>query len=144
MRRQKRVDTKPELALRRALHKRGLRYRVDLKILPDSRRRSDIVFTRARIAVEVFGCFWHGCPEHGTRPKANNSWWAQKLDANLARDRDNAARLREAGWTPVVVWEHEDPDRAADRIYGLVHPGDPSQEGTKASRVPTSADAHTP
>lgn len=135
MRAQKREGTAPELALRRALHRRGLRYRVGLKVLPASRRRSDIVFTRARVVVEVFGCFWHGCPEHGTRPKANSEWWATKLDGNIERDRNNRERLTNAGWQVVVVWEHEDAVEAAARIEAVVRPAEvPSQEGSTPSR----------
>src|SRR4051812_22101064 len=88
MSRQRRRDTAPEIALRRLLHARGLRFRVDAKPLAGLRRRADIVFTRARVAVFVDGCFWHGCPVHGTLPVANRQWWAAKLDANAARDRN--------------------------------------------------------
>jgi len=85
----RRRDTKPELALRRALHGRGYRYRKDLRLDLDSgaRVRPDIVFTARRVAVFVDGCFWHCCPEHGTRP-ANNTWyWEPKLARNVERDR---------------------------------------------------------
>ena len=80
------------------------------------RRRGDIVFPRARVAVYVDGCFWHGCPEHGTWPKANAAWWRDKITANQARDRDTDHKLRAAGWTPVRVWEHESLIEAADRV----------------------------
>lgn len=108
-------DTGPEMALRRELHRRGLRYRVQVPIL-DGRRKHDIVFTRAGVVVEVLGCFWHRCPHHGTAPKANAEWWQAKLDANVARDRRTARELKQAGWTLVRVWEHESPGRAADRV----------------------------
>lgn len=116
MQRQRRSDTRPELDLRRELHRRGLRYRVDTKVLTGLRRRADIVFPRQKVAVFVDGCFWHACPEHGTSPKANAGWWQEKLDANVRRDRDTDRRLREAGWTPVRIWEHEDPIEAADLV----------------------------
>ena len=107
-----RRDTAPEMALRRALHAAGLRFRV-VHPVPGNRRRSiDIAFTRARLAVFVDGCFWHGCPEHGTRPKANSDWWRTKLEANRARDEDTARLLREAGWQVVRIWEHEPVDAA--------------------------------
>lgn len=117
MQRQKRAGTKPELAVRRLLHARGLRYRVDFK-LPVSglRRRCDIAFTRLRLAVYIDGCFWHRCPKHATTPKANREWWAAKLSANVERDRDTDKRLTEAGWTVVRAWEHEDPAEVADRV----------------------------
>jgi DNA mismatch endonuclease (patch repair protein) len=111
-----RRDTPAELALRRELHRRGLRYRVDHQPLPRLRRRADIVFTRRRVAVFCDGCYWHGCPEHGTWPTANAEWWRQKIEANKRRDRDTDARLAEAGWIVIRVWEHEDPDDAAARI----------------------------
>jgi DNA mismatch endonuclease, patch repair protein len=116
MQRQRRVDTRPELALRRELHRRGLRYRVDVQVFPGLRRRADVVFPRQRVAVFVDGCFWHACPEHGTSPKANAAWWRQKLQANVQRDCDTDRRLLEAGWTPVRIWEHEDPLHAADLV----------------------------
>jgi len=119
MQRQRRRDTGIELAVRRELWRRGLRYRVDTStIIP--RRRHDIVFRGARVAVDVHGCFWHACPEHGSVPKNNHAWWAEKLDENRRRDADTRERLEAADWLPVVVWEHEDPVLAADRIERLV------------------------
>ena len=120
MEHQRRRDTAAELALRRILHQRGLRYRVDRAVLPGSRRRQDLVFAGAKVAVEVRGCFWHSCPEHASLPKANRAWWEHKLQANTARDADTAVRLAEAGWLLVVVWEHEDPEAAADRVAEAV------------------------
>ncbi|WP_415296883.1 hypothetical protein [Cellulosimicrobium sp. SJTW-1] len=82
----RRRDTKPELAVRRVLHARGLRYRVDFAPLPGLRRRADIVFTRARVAVFIDGCFWHGCPEHGQQAfKRNIDYWPSKIAGNVAR-----------------------------------------------------------
>lgn len=121
MRRQKRSGTKPELAVRRLLHARGLRYRVDFKLpVPGVRRRCDVAFTRARVAVFVDGCWWHRCPLHATTPKANREWWIAKLNANVARDRDTDARLSEAGWTVIRAWEHENPADIADRVEAAV------------------------
>lgn len=113
-------DTQPELALRRLLHAAGLRYRVDRAPLPGLRRRADVVFGPARLAVFVDGCFWHGCPEHGTRPSTNSDWWRAKLERNRLRDADTDARLQAAGWATVRVWEHEDPTVAAARIRETV------------------------
>jgi DNA mismatch endonuclease (patch repair protein) len=118
--RQARRDTKAELAVRRAVWRRGLRYRVDLRPLQGSRRRADLVFTRAKVAVFVDGCFWHGCPLHATAPKMNAQWWEEKLIANVERDRDTDERLGQAGWHVVRIWEHEDPEEAADRVEGVV------------------------
>jgi len=113
-------DTAAEMALRRELHRRGLRYRVNFKIPGLGRTRPDIAFTRRKVAVFVDGCFWHRCPEHATFPKANAKWWEEKLDANVRRDREADEALRRAGWTVIRVWEHEDPGRAADRIERAV------------------------
>jgi DNA mismatch endonuclease (patch repair protein) len=84
--------------------------------LPALRREADIVFRRARVAVFVDGCFWHGCPEHATEPKRNASFWADKIDSNRLRDRETDLLLDRAGWLPIRVWEHEAPGEAADRI----------------------------
>lgn len=107
-------DTAPEMAIRRRLHARGYRYRVDYPVLP--RRRADIVFPRQRVTVFVDGCFWHQCPEHATKPTANGEWWERKLAANVQRDRDTDRRLRELDWQVVRVWEHEAPEESIERI----------------------------
>jgi DNA mismatch endonuclease (patch repair protein) len=119
MKGQARRDTKPELALRRAVWRLGLRYRVDVAPIP-GRRRADLVFTRARIAVYLDGCYWHRCPDHASIPKANRDWWIAKLAANVARDRETDARLVARGWIVVRVWEHEDVQVAAHRIAQTV------------------------
>ncbi|MFI8978322.1 very short patch repair endonuclease [Nocardia asteroides] len=129
MSRQRRVDTTPELALRRELHRAGLRYFVDRPPIKGQRRRADVVFPRLHIAVYVDGCFWHRCPEHATDPKNNAQWWAEKLAGNVARDRATDAALAEAGWQVVRVWEHEDPRVAAEHIRALVRGPLPEQPG---------------
>ncbi|GAA3161118.1 very short patch repair endonuclease [Streptomyces sp. NPDC050698] len=113
---QRRRDTKPEIALRRELHRRGLRYFVDRAPVKGVRRRADLVFPRRKVAVFVDGCFWHSCPQHATFPKNNAQWWTDKLAANVVRDRDTDARLAEQGWTVIRIWEHEDPLVAAERV----------------------------
>lgn len=113
MRSMPRRDTQVEVALRRELHRLGLRFRVNYRELPGT---PDIALTRARIAVFVDGCFWHRCPDHGSRPKNNADWWASKLDSNVARDRRKDHELINMGWLPIHVWEHEDPARAALQI----------------------------
>jgi len=119
--RQRRAGTGPELAVRRELHRRGLRYRVDAALpLTGVRRRADIVFPTDRIAVFVDGCYWHACPIHATWPAASSEWWRGKLLDNVRRDRDTDARLADHGWTVIRIWEHEDPVGAADRIEGAV------------------------
>lgn len=124
MTRQGRRDTRPELMLRRELWRRGLRYRVDARPIASMRRRADLLFVGARVAVFVDGCFWHSCPEHGTAPRANAEWWKLKLTANVRRDRDTDRRLVEAGWTSLRVWEHEGL-AAADRIEQAVRSASP-------------------
>jgi DNA mismatch endonuclease (patch repair protein) len=113
----RRVNTRPEVALRSELHRRGLRFRKDVALRPAQRlRRVDIVFPRARLAVFLDGCFWHGCPDHGNQPKANTEYWSAKLAGNAARDAQVNAELELAGWTVIRVWEHEDVRGAATRI----------------------------
>ena len=108
-------DTKPEIALRRKLFAKGLRFRTRLK-LPG---RPDIVFTRARLAIFVDGCFWHGCPQHGTIPKSNSDYWTTKIRGNQARDIEVKAALEAEGWRVIRYWDHEireNIDRVADEI----------------------------
>jgi len=107
---QRRSNTKPELILRRALHRLGLRFRVGLSVPGLPRRTMDIAFTRQRVAVFVDGCFWHGCPVHGVAPKNNAEWWAQKLSANKLRDDDTTQHLQASDWRVVRVWEHQPVD----------------------------------
>jgi DNA mismatch endonuclease Vsr len=120
MRSQRSTNTKPEIVLRRALHARGLRYRLQYRPDPTLRIRVDIAFVGARVAVDVRGCFWHSCPEHRTFPKANAERWAEKLERNVERDATTEARLADAGWHVEVVWEHDDPDDVAVRIDKVV------------------------
>lgn len=119
MKSQRRRDTAPEKALRSELWRRGLRFRVDHKVV-DPRRRVDIVFTGAKVAVFVDGCFWHGCPIHATSPKANREWWKAKLAGNVERDRTTDDALASAGWLVIRIWEHEPVRAAADRVEATV------------------------
>ncbi|WP_211324960.1 very short patch repair endonuclease [Williamsia limnetica] len=116
MREQRRRDTAAEMRIRRLLHAVGIRYRVDVKLEPDMRTRGDIVWRGLLLVVFVDGCFWHGCPVHATRPKSNADWWAEKLDANVRRDRATDAELRSRGWTVLRFWEHDPPDDAVRTI----------------------------
>lgn len=120
MSRQRTRDTQPEVFLRRELHRRGLRYRVDVPLPGMPRRRADLLFTRARVAVFVDGCFWHGCPQHKTAPTNNGTWWAAKLARNVERDRETDDHLSSLGWTVLRVWEHEDIKHAASDIERVV------------------------
>ncbi|MCM4084233.1 very short patch repair endonuclease [Paractinoplanes hotanensis] len=127
MKRMPRERTTPEMKLRRELHRRGLRFRVNFRELPG---KPDIVFTRARLAVFVDGCFWHMCPVHSTMPKNNAEWWRVKLFRNVERDREKDARLAERGWTVMHVWEHETVLESADRIEELYTSIRPSGSAT--------------
>jgi DNA mismatch endonuclease (patch repair protein) len=108
MRGNKRRDTSPEIRLRSALHRLGWRFRIDLPIEAGAGRRPrpDIVFTRARLAIFIDGCFWHSCPEHGRRPNSNWYYWGPKLERNVQRDLEDVRRLDAAGWSVLRVWEH--------------------------------------
>lgn len=120
MRSLKRRDNDAELAVRRLLHAEGLRYRVQFPAPNVPRRTIDIAFTRAKVAVFIDGCFWHGCPEHGTAPRANSDWWGVKLAANRGRDLDTTARLTDQGWRVLRVWEHEPPVETLERVRRLL------------------------
>jgi DNA mismatch endonuclease (patch repair protein) len=113
-------DNPRERSLRSMLHRRGLRFRLHVCLLTDSRRTVDIVFPCARTAVFLDGCFWHGCPTHRSWPRNNAEWWRHKIEANVARDRDTDRRLREKGWTVLRIWEHEPIETAADCIERTV------------------------
>lgn len=113
-------DTKPEMAVRRACHARGLRYRVDARPLSELRRRADLVFPAQRVAVFVDGCYWHGCPEHYVASKSNADYWSVKIARNRERDADTDATLLAAGWQVVRAWQHEDPRSVADAVAAVV------------------------
>lgn len=115
-------NTSPELALRQELHQLGLRYRVDFPIHPAGQRltRPDVVFPARRIAVYVDGCFWHGCPDHGTQASTNREYWAEKIAANRARDARLTHALEADGWTVLRFWEHDDPVKSAYTVEEVV------------------------
>jgi len=115
-----RRDTSAEMRIRRILYSRGFRYRVDYAPIPGLKRRSDIAFVVLRIAVFVDGCYWHGCPEHGTQAKQNSAFWQDKIATNKKRDLDTNQRFEAAGWEVLRIWEHEDPESAVERIVHLV------------------------
>ncbi|MFG2997056.1 very short patch repair endonuclease [Streptomyces sp. NPDC048340] len=131
MSRQASRDTNPEMSVRRLLHASGLRYRVNFPVPGMRRRTIDIAFTRAKIAIFLDGCFWHGCPEHATQPKANAQWWRSKLDTNMARDRETTAHLEAAGWMVLRFWEHESPASAADSIRSAAAQQTNASDSTK-------------
>lgn len=132
MRANRRADTKPEVALRSALHRLGYRYRKDFRLdLPEGVRvRPDIVFTARKVAVFVDGCFWHVCPEHGREPTSNEWYWTPKLRRNVERDQAANEALVRAGWRVVRVWEHLPIGEAVDVVTAMIeHVNDGSAEG---------------
>ncbi|MET7284337.1 very short patch repair endonuclease [Streptomyces sp. NPDC005573] len=133
MSRQASKDTDAELAVRRLLHAAGLRYRVEYPVPGMARRRIDVAFTRAKVAVLIDGCFWHGCPEHATQPKANAEWWRTKLDRNMARDLETTAHLTAQGWVVLRFWEHEAPADVVVRVRAAVLSR--SAEGAKRGKA---------
>jgi DNA (cytosine-5)-methyltransferase 1 len=120
MSRQRKHDTAPEMALRRELHTRGHRYRTHVPLEGHPRRTIDLAFPGKKVAIFVHGCFWHGCPKHSRPTKSNTKWWAEKIAAKRKRDKATRAILTRSGWTTILVWEHEDPIAAADRIETIL------------------------
>lgn len=120
MRAVKSKDTTPELAVRRAAHALGLRFRLHRADLPG---KPDLVFPARRIALFVHGCFWHGhdCSRGARVPQANRAYWQAKIARNMARDAAASAALKKLGWTPRTIWECEtrDPAKLSHRIARL-------------------------
>ena len=115
----KRRDTKPERRVRSLLHATGFRFRVDYPIRLEGERpiRPDIAFPKRRLAVFIDGCFWHGCPDHGQRPRVKNAhYWGPKIAGNIERDERHTRALRTAGWTVERFWEHDEPEAIAKAI----------------------------
>ncbi len=141
MRGNRKRDTRPEMAVRRAVHRLGLRYRVAARPVPWLRCNADLVFASARVAVFVDGCFWHGCPEHFSAPRTNAGYWGPKIDGNQARDAATTEALGAAGWTCIRIWEHESAEDAAMRIAAVVREhtakegGEPSAASNRPARV---------
>ncbi|MEZ2224545.1 very short patch repair endonuclease [Rhizobium sp. RCC_161_2] len=109
-------DTGPEMAIRRALHRLGYRFRIHQKGLPG---RPDIVFSARKKVIFVHGCFWHGhdCNK-GRLPKTRNEYWKPKIDANKARDERTINELRIAGWESLVVWQCE--MKSVEQVLGNI------------------------
>lgn len=120
MRRTPGRDNALEKALRSALFREGLRFRIHYRIREAGRRSIDVAFIGPRVAVFVDGCFWHGCPEHATWPSRNASFWRTKIEANRRRDGETDALLRASGWTVVRIWEHESLQAGVARVRRAV------------------------
>ncbi len=106
-------NTKPEVALRKALWAKGLRFRVQY-----GEEKIDIAFPVKKLAIFVDGCFWHGCPVHSHMPKSNESYWYPKLKKNIVRAKAKDERLQNDGWTVLHFWEHELQD--IDKVIGKI------------------------
>ncbi|WP_101836255.1 very short patch repair endonuclease [Frankia canadensis] len=137
-------DTKPELALRAAVRGLGLRYRVDVAPVMGLRRRADLAFPGAKVAVFSDGCYWHGCPEHYRPARRNSDFWSAKISGNRERDRDTDAELAAAGWLVIRIWEHEDPVEAASRIANVITERRASGPAGGMKSKPEEAGADTP
>lgn len=113
-------DTGPEIAVRSALHRRGLRFRKHVRPIRGLACTADVLFPTERFALFVDGCYWHSCPEHATAPITNGEWWSAKLTATRERDHRNTATLVAAGWHVMRVWEHEDVERVAEAVLEVL------------------------
>jgi DNA mismatch endonuclease (patch repair protein) len=116
MQSQKTSGTRMELEVRRRLHALGYRYRVDRNLLRDHNYRGDIVWSGRRLVVFLDGCFWHGCPLHGTTPKSNTHWWRNKIESNRERDQRVDDLLGQRGWTVLRFWEHDDTTEIVESV----------------------------
>lgn len=137
MRTQRSKNTRPEVLLRRALHARGLRFRIHRAVVPGTRREIDIVFGPSKVAVDVRGCYWHGHPHElaAYNRRVNLAYWGPKIGGNRARDADTEARLEANGWRVIVVWECDDLAELVDRIELAVDERRP-QKIVSRDRVP--------
>lgn len=122
MQAQRNKHTGPELAIRRALHSRGLRFRLHRSVVPGTRRQIDVVFGPSKVAVDVRGCYWHGHQHEfaAYERRVNLAYWDPKIEGNRRRDADTEERLAAAGWRVIVVWECEDLEHAVDAIERAV------------------------
>lgn len=113
-------DTLAELAVPRALHTKNLRYRVNMRPLPELPRTADVVSTRAEVAVFIDGCFWHAGPTHHVEPKGNVDYSRPMIGRNRARVLETSRRLEGAGWIVLRFWEHQAPDAVVKEIFDVV------------------------
>lgn len=108
------------MAVRQELHRRGLRFRVNVPVPGLPRRTMDIGWKGRRIAVYLDGCYWHACPEHSSLPKVNSAYWTLKIQKNRQRDTETDEYLRKRGWTVLRFWEHTPVEEIADEIEQCV------------------------
>jgi len=126
-------DTALEVRVRSALHRAGLRYRLQVRPIPGLRCTIDVAFPRDRLALFIDGCYWHLCPKHGTYPVTNGEWWRTKLETTRERDERNTRALETAGWHVIRAWEHEDVAEivahVSDMLVRLRAGSEPKVEG---------------
>jgi DNA mismatch endonuclease (patch repair protein) len=127
-------DTNPELRVRKTLHARGYRYRVNFRPVPGVRRTGDLVFTRARLVVLIDGCYWHACPIHYQQAKTRTDFWRDKIRGNVARDKETDQIFGEAGWTVLRFWEHEECDLVVSKIIATLESAADQPDGGPAFR----------
>ena len=116
------MGTSPELAVRRALHAAGFRYRIGYPVPTLPRRTIDIAFPKQRVAIFIDGCFWHACPAHYVTPKHNRDWWEEKINRNVGRDRETDVVLQETGWTVLRFWEHDPTEFIVSKAAASIRP----------------------
>jgi len=113
-------ETRPEQIVRSFLHRRGLRFRKDLRPIQALRCAADVVLPRVKVCIFIDGCFWHGCPKHFHVPATNSEWWAEKIEANRIRDRRNNKILKRNGWLVIRLWEHQITPTALRRLESKI------------------------
>lgn len=124
-------NTRPEMRVRSALHKAGLRYRTHFRPILGRRCTVDVAFPKDHVALFIDGCYWHSCPAHRSLPKTNREWWATKLNATQDRDRANTAALQNAGWIVLRVWEHENVSDVVDKVKEVLRTVRATRNGRK-------------
>jgi DNA mismatch endonuclease, patch repair protein len=129
------TETSAERLLRDALDGMDVHYHVDLAPVPDCRSRADVVVVDSQVAVFVNGCFWHGCPDHGTWPRHNAEWWRAKIESNRERDARIDDVIRKAGWMVLRFWEHDDPIQAALVVAKVVRHRSRSPNAAESSEL---------
>jgi DNA mismatch endonuclease (patch repair protein) len=116
----RRSGTACELKLAHEFVTLHLEFETNVRVLAKNRTQPDFVFPKAKVAIFVDGCFWHGCPEHGSVPRANRAWWKKKIADNKTRDLRNLRLLRAHGWTARRFWAHEESNRIALRVLRIL------------------------
>jgi DNA mismatch endonuclease, patch repair protein len=116
----RRRGTDCELKLAFELARLNIVFEQHVPVLTDWKLEPDFVFRAAKLAIFVDGCFWHGCPAHGSIPRANREWWKEKIAANKQRDRRNVRRLKANGWMARRFWAHESSHKIVSTVLTLL------------------------